>query len=141
MQVNSSLESKKEPNSSKWRNCFSIRNYFHIRLFSTSYIRKQRMWTILWNRKKVYTIYPEVKEKFGMNKILEKIYSFFLIDGDYNNEKTKEILDETKMDDDEAVKLKEKQDWLILLNEIYFDCCKLIELFRIIKKNDYSHFN
>ena len=65
----------------------------------------------------MYAIYPEVKEKYGMNRIFEKICSFFWTDTDYNHEKTKEILDnyyknkrKNKMDDDEAVGLKDKQD-------------------------------
>ena len=65
----------------------------------------------------MYSIYPEVKEKYGMNRTLEKILSFFFDDSDYNNEKTKELLDnyyknkqKNKKDDDESVGLKEKQD-------------------------------
>ena len=50
---------------------------------------------------------------------LKKYVVFFWTDTDYNHQKTKEILDnyyknkrKNKMDDDEAVGLKDKQDWL-----------------------------
>ena len=58
-----------------------------------------------------------MKEKYGMNRTLEKICSFFSIHTDYNYEKSKELLDnyyknkqKNKKDDDESVGLKEKQD-------------------------------
>ena len=68
-------------------------------------------------QKKVYAIYPKLKEKYGMNRILEKICSLF-VDNDYSYEKSKKLLDDyynkkknNKIeDDDENSNLKEKQD-------------------------------
>ena len=70
-------------------------------------------------QKKVYEIYPIIKEKYGgMNRSLEKIWSFFSSDTDYNYEKTKNILDKyynekknnKKENDEEKIKLKDKYD-------------------------------
>ena len=68
-------------------------------------------------QKKVYAIYPKLKEKYGMNRILEKICGLF-VDNDYSYEKSKKLLDDyynkkknNKIeDDDENSNLKEKQD-------------------------------
>ena len=94
-----------------------IRDYFILDK-SIEFILENRECQLFYDiKKKVYAIYPEVKEKYGMNRILEKICSFFWTDSDYHHEKTKEILDnyyknkrKNKMDDDEAVGLKDKQD-------------------------------
>ena len=94
-----------------------IRDYFILDK-SLPFILENRECQLFYDiKKKVYAIYPEVKEKYGMNRILEKICSFFLTDTDYNYEKTKEFLDnyyknkqKNKKDDDESVGLKEKQD-------------------------------
>ena len=70
-------------------------------------------------QKKVYAIYPILKEKYGMNRSLEKILSFFVLN-DYSYEKSKKLLDDYYNkkqnnkneydDDDEKINLKEKQD-------------------------------
>ena len=94
-----------------------IRDYFILDK-SLPFILQNRECQLFYDiKKKVYAIYPEVKEKYGMNRILEKICSFFWTDSDYHHEKTKEILDnyyknkqKNKIEDDEAVGLKEKQD-------------------------------
>ena len=94
-----------------------IRDYF-ILDNSLPFILENRECELFYEiKKKVHALYPEVKEKFGMNRILEKICSFFWSDSDYAHEKTKEILDnyynnkrKNILDDDETVKLKEKQD-------------------------------
>ena len=54
----------------------------------------------------MYAIYPEVKEKYGMNRILEKIFSFFWTDTDYDHEK-KKILDN-------YYKNKRKIKWMMM---------------------------
>ena len=72
-------------------------------------------------QKKVYEIYPIIKEKYGgMNRTLEKIWSFFSSDTDYNYDKTKNILDKyynekqkqnnKNENDEEKIKLKDKYD-------------------------------
>ena len=70
-------------------------------------------------QKKVIDIYPEIKEKYGMNRILEKFISFFTPNTDYYSEKTKKILNDYyekkknknyKIENDETIKLKEKED-------------------------------
>ena len=67
-------------------------------------------------KKKAIKIYPEIKEKYGMNRIFEKILSFITGTTDYDHEETKKILDNyynnknNKIDNDEAIRLKDKQD-------------------------------
>ena len=68
-------------------------------------------------QKKIIDIYPEIKEKYGMNKTLEKILSFITMETDYNYEKTKNLLDNyynkkknNKIEDEESMKLKDKFD-------------------------------
>lgn len=94
-----------------------IRDYFILDDTLPDILKNRECQLFYDIRKKVYAIYPEVKEKYGMNRTLEKICSFFLTDTDYNYEKTKEFLDnyyknkqKNKKDDDESVGLKEKQD-------------------------------
>jgi len=69
-------------------------------------------------QKEVYAIYPILKEKYGMNRTLEKILGFFIFN-DYSYEKSKKLLDDyynkkknnkNEYDDDEKINLKEKQD-------------------------------
>ena len=69
-------------------------------------------------QKEVYAIYPILKEKYGMNRTLEKILGFFIFN-DYSYEKSKKLLDDyynkkknnkIEYDDDEKINLKEKQD-------------------------------
>ena len=94
-----------------------IRDYFILDKTLPDILKNRECQLFFDIKKRVYSIYPEVKEKYGMNRTLEKIYSFFFSDSDYNNEKTKELLDnyyknkqKNKKDDDESVGLKEKQD-------------------------------
>lgn len=66
-------------------------------------------------RKKVFEIYPIIKERYGMNRIFDKILSFFNYNNDYNYEETKNLLDNyynknNKIKDDETINLKEKQN-------------------------------
>jgi hypothetical protein len=68
-------------------------------------------------KKRVIDIYPELKEKYGMNRILEKIVSFITKNTDYDNEITKKILDDyyyknknNKKENEESIRLKDKQD-------------------------------
>lgn len=69
-------------------------------------------------QKEVCAIYPKLKEKYGMNRTIEKILSFFIYN-DYSYEKSKKLLDDyynkkqnnkIEYGDDEKIKLKEKQD-------------------------------
>lgn len=94
-----------------------IRDYFILDDTLPDILKNRECQLFYDIRKKVYAIYPEVKEKYGMNRTLEKICSFFLTDTDYNYKKSKEFLDnyyknkqKNKKDDDESVGLKEKQD-------------------------------
>ena len=69
-------------------------------------------------QKKVYVIYPIIKEKYGMNRTLEKICNFLGFDNDYTHEKSKKLLDDyynkkqnNKIEDDEEkIKFKDKED-------------------------------
>ena len=68
-------------------------------------------------KKRVINIYPQLKEKYGMNRIFEKIVSFITKNTDYDNEITKKILDDyynknknNKLENDETIRLKDKQD-------------------------------
>ena len=69
-------------------------------------------------QKKVFAIYPKLKEKYGLNRTVEKILSFFCYN-DYSYEKSKKLLDDyynknqnnkIEYDDDEKINLKEKKD-------------------------------
>ena len=102
----------------KYNNYFNfIRDYFILE--ETSYYIKEYRDSKKYNeiKKKVINIYPKIKEKYGMNRILEKFLSFIFLDNDQNYEKTRNILDNyynkkkgNKIDDDESIKLKDKQD-------------------------------
>ena len=66
-------------------------------------------------QKKIIARYPRIKEECGVNRILEKIRSYFILDTDYNYEKTRKILDDyynkkNGIKDEEAESLKEKFD-------------------------------
>ena len=66
-------------------------------------------------QKKVFDLYPIIKERIGMNRTLEKILSYIRIDTDYNYEITKNILNNyynknNKIKDEESIKLKDKQE-------------------------------
>ena len=94
-----------------------IRDYFILDKTLPDILKNRECQLFFDIKKRVYLIYPELKEKYGMNRTLEKVLSFFFDDYDYNNEKTKELLDnyyknkqKNKKDDDESVGLKEKQD-------------------------------
>ena len=94
-----------------------IRDYFILDKTVPFILEERECQRFFDIKKRVYSIYPEVKEVYGMNRTLEKILSFFWTDTDYNHEKTKELLDNyyknkqnNKKDDDESVGLKEKQD-------------------------------
>ena len=62
-------------------------------------------------QKKVIFRYPRIKEECGINRIFEKILSYF-IDNDYHYEKTRKILDDyynkkNEIKDDESERLKD----------------------------------
>ena len=65
-------------------------------------------------QKKVFFLYPKIKEECGINRTFEKILSYF-VDTDYNCEKTRKILDnyynkKNGIKDEESESLKEKFD-------------------------------
>lgn len=66
-------------------------------------------------QRKVFDVYPVIKERIGMNRTLEKILSYIFTDTDYNYEITKNILNNyynknNNLKDEESIKLKDKQD-------------------------------
>ena len=66
-------------------------------------------------QKEVFVQYPRIKEECGVNRILEKIISYFIEDTDYHYEKTRKILDDyynkkKEIKDEESESLKEKFD-------------------------------
>lgn len=66
-------------------------------------------------QRKVFDVYPVIKERIGMNRTLEKILSYICTDTDYNYEITKNILNNyykknSKLKDEESNKLKDKED-------------------------------
>ena len=66
-------------------------------------------------QKKVIIRYPRIKEECGINRIFEKIISYFIMDTDYHYEKTRKILDDyynkkNEIKDEESESLKEKFD-------------------------------
>jgi hypothetical protein len=94
-----------------------IRDYFI--LDDTTYEIKKYRNPKLYNeiKKKVIDLYPIIKERYGMNKFLEKILSYFSNDTDYNIEATRKILDNyynnknnNNLDEEELIKLKNKKD-------------------------------
>ena len=94
-----------------------IRDYF-ILDYSVDYIMEYRN-PEKYNemKRKVIEIYPIIKERYGINKVYEKILSYIGIDTDYNYEETKNILDNyynkknnNNIENDELIKFKDKQD-------------------------------
>ena len=94
-----------------------IRDYF-ILDYSADYIMEYRN-PEKYNemKRKVIEIYPIIKERYGINKVFEKILSYIRIDTDYNYEETKNILDNyynkknnNNIENDELIKFKDKQD-------------------------------
>ena len=67
-------------------------------------------------KKQVIDLYPELKEKYGNNRVLDKFLSYIDCDNDYNYEITKNILDnyynnkKKKKGGEETVRLKDKED-------------------------------
>ena len=66
-------------------------------------------------QKKVIIRYPRIKEECGINRIFEKIKSYFITDTDYDYEKTRKILDDyynkkNEIKDEESESLIEKFD-------------------------------
>ena len=97
-----------------------IRNFFILeygKIFFTEYYNPETYKEI---RIQVIKVYPELKEKYGMNRKLEKFLNFFFdLDSDYKYKNVAEMLDKyyerknkNKIDEDkeEKVKLKEEQD-------------------------------
>ena len=94
-----------------------IRDYFILNN-TASYLEEYRNPEIFNEiQKKVFDLYPIIKERIGMNRTLEKILSYIRIDTDYNYEITKNMLNNyynknknNKAEDEESIKLKDKQD-------------------------------
>ena len=88
----------------------NIRDYFILETRKTvfdGYLDEKNFIKI---KKDVIDIYPIIKKKYGINKYLDKFLSFFFTNNDYNNEKTKEILDNYDNQNDNYIKLKDKED-------------------------------
>ena len=80
------------------------------------FLKKYRNSEIYNNiQKEVFVQYPRIKEECGVNRILEKILSYFIEDTDYHYEKTRKILDDyynkkNGIKDEESESLKDKFD-------------------------------
>lgn len=60
---------------------------------------------------KMEKMYPKLKEKYGINKYVEKFLSFIFGDNDYNIEPIKEMLDNYyNQKNNKYIKLKQKED-------------------------------
>ena len=66
---------------------------------------------------KVNKLYPYLKKKYGINRYFDKFLSYLFKNNDYNNEKTKKILDtyynqnnQNNQNNDECVNLKDNTD-------------------------------
>ena len=92
-----------------------IRDYYILNE-TRDFLKKYRNSEIYNNiQKEVFVQYPRIKEECGGNRILEKIRSYFILDTDYNYEKTRKILDDyynkkNGIKDEESESLKDKFD-------------------------------
>ena len=90
-----------------------IRDYYILNE-TRDFLKKYRNSEIYNNiQKEVFVQYPRIKEECGVNRILEKILSYFIEDTDYHYEKTRKILDnyynkKNGIKDEESESLKEK---------------------------------
>lgn len=96
-----------------------IRDYF-ILDYTPDYLKEYRN-PEKYNeiKGKVLEIYPILKKRYGINKVLEKFLSYFSNNNDYNYEETKNILDNydnnkknnnIEDEDEELIKFKDKTD-------------------------------
>ena len=92
-----------------------IRDYYILNK-ARDILKKYRNSEIYNNiQKEVFVEYPRIKEECGVNRILEKISSYFIEDTDYHYEKTRKILDDyynkkNEIKDEESESLKDKFD-------------------------------
>ena len=92
-----------------------IRDYYILNK-ARDILKKYRNSEIYNNiQKEVFVQYPRIKEECGVNRILEKILSYFIEDTDYHYEKTRKILDDyynkkNGIKDEESESLKDKFD-------------------------------
>ena len=92
-----------------------IRDYYILNE-TRDFLKKYRNSEIYNNiQKEVFVQYPRIKEECGVNRILEKILSYFIEDTDYHYEKTRKILDDyynkkNGIKDEESESLKDKFD-------------------------------
>ena len=92
-----------------------IRDYYILNK-ARDILKKYRNSEIYNNiQKEVFVEYPRIKEECGVNRILEKILSYFIDDTDYHYEKTRKILDDyynkkNGIKDEESESLKDKFD-------------------------------
>ena len=92
-----------------------IRDYYILNE-TRDILKKYRNSEIYNNiQKEVFVQYPRIKEECGVNRILEKILSYFIEDTDYHYEKTRKILDDyynkkNEIKDEESESLKDKFD-------------------------------
>ena len=91
-----------------------IRNYYILdNLKSVMVYRDQEMFEKIRNN--MINIYPQLKEKYGMNRTLEKFLSYLYKDNDYNIECVSSLLNKyyenkSKINQDEFIGLKQKED-------------------------------
>ena len=92
-----------------------IRDYYILNE-TRDFLKKYRNSEIYNNiQKEVFVEYPRIKEECGVNRILEKILSYFIEDTDYHYEKTRKILDDyynkkNEIKDEDSESLKHKLD-------------------------------
>jgi hypothetical protein len=92
-----------------------IRDYYILNK-ARDILKKYRNSEIYNNiQKEVFVQYPRIKEECGVNRILEKILSYFIDDTDYHYEKTRKILDDyynkkNEIKNEESESLKDKFD-------------------------------
>ena len=88
-----------------------IRDYFLLEGYKKTFegLRNENLYNNI--RKQMINLYPALKEKYGMNKYLEKFLSYIIVDTDYNFEFVANILNNSKkklkIDENEPLKYKE----------------------------------
>ena len=89
-----------------------IRDYFLLEGYKETFegLRNENLYNNI--RKQMIDLYPALKEKYGMNKYLEKFLSYIIVDNDYGYEFVANILNNyskrtIKIDENEPLKYKE----------------------------------
>ena len=89
-----------------------IRDYFLLEGYKEAFegLRNENLYNNI--RKQMINLYPILKEKYGMNKYLEKFLNYIIVDNDYGFEFVANILNNyskktIKIDENEPLKYKE----------------------------------